>query len=251
MVESTSGNLLLTLALEASTALKNVKLYEALREHKEQLESLVKQLINAQEEERKLVAYDLHDGLIQQLVGARLHLGEFRKLDDYASPEAERVLNEAISNLTSAVREGRHLIEGLRPSLLDSLGLASAVSELAENMGKPVNWEIEFDDQIGNTRLSPEVEITAYRIAQEALTNARKHAGTNRVDLDLVCTDGWLTVTVKDFGEGFDPTHIPQDQRQFGLISMRERAVLLGGTCEIHSHPGQGTTVVTRLPLKD
>lgn len=250
LLESTSGNLLLTLAVEASIALKNVKLYEALSVHKEQLETLVEQLINAQEEERKLVAYDLHDGLIQQLVGARLHLGEFRKLSDYASPDAERVLHEAITNLTSAVREGRHLIEGLRPSLLDTLGLATALSELAENIGKPVDWEIEFDNRIGATRLSSEIEITAFRIAQEALTNARKHAKTERVALELGCDDGWLTVIVKDFGEGFDP-RTPQDQRQFGLISMRERAVLLGGTCQIDTHPGQGTRVIARLPLKD
>ncbi|HFQ93912.1 MAG TPA: HAMP domain-containing protein [Anaerolineae bacterium] len=253
LTEPATGNLLFTLAVEASIALENVELYEALAGSKAQLEQLVEQLIDAQEAERKFVAYDLHDGLIQYLVAARLQLSKLYGVYEEEPPDSKTMvaLNEAMSHLTQAVQEGRRVIEGLRPTLLDSLGLASALGELARDVGRVSGWQVEFDNEIGDARLPATVELTAFRIAQEALTNARKHAHAGRVTLKLTKENGDLCVAVTDDGMGFDKEQTHSQGQCIGLISMRERAVLLGGDFWVESEAGRGTAVVTRLPLTE
>ncbi|NKQ37304.1 MAG: HAMP domain-containing protein [Chloroflexi bacterium] len=253
LTEPATGNLLFTLAVEASIALENVGLYEELAGNKAQLEQLVEQLIDAQEAERKFVAYDLHDGLIQYLVAARLQLSKLYGVYEGEPPDSKTTasLNEAMSHLTQAVQEGRRVIEGLRPTLLDSLGLASALGELARDVGRVSGWQVEFDNEIGDLRLPATVELTAFRIAQEALTNARKHADAGRVTLKLKRENGDLCVEVTDDGVGFDREQIRNQGQCIGLIGMRERAVLLGGDFAVKSKVGQGTAVITHLPLAE
>ncbi len=251
LTEPATGNLLFTLAVEASIALENVELYEELAGNKAQLEQLVEQLIDAQEAERKFVAYDLHDGLIQYLVAARLQLSKLYGVYAGELPDNPKrvALDEAMSHLTQAVQEGRRVIEGLRPTLLDSLGLASALGELARDAGRVSGWQVEFDNEIGNARLPATVELTAFRIAQEALTNVRKHARASRVTVRLARENGDLYVAVTDDGAGFDKEQTRGQSQCIGLISMRERAVLLHGSVAVQSEIGKGTAVITRLPL--
>ncbi|MCP4424621.1 MAG: HAMP domain-containing protein [Chloroflexi bacterium] len=251
--EATCGSLLFTLAVESSIALENTELYETLGDHKRQLEELVEQLIDAQEAERKFVAYDLHDGLIQYLVAARLQLSKLTGIyaDFPQDDKAAATLKETMAHLTQAVQEGRRVVEGLRPILLDDLGLAPALNELARDIGQATGWEVAFENQIGDMRLSPMVELTAFRVAQEALTNARKHALAGRVSVKLTQENGDLCVAVQDDGVGFDKVETRKHRQCIGLVSMRERVTLVDGDFSVESDVGGGTAVTIHLPIKN
>ena len=235
---------------QAETVLKNIQLYVTLRKHRQQLSELLSRVITAQEEERKLVAYDLHDGLIQVLVGARLHLNNFVLLHSQDPAAARDALQRAVVELQRAIQEGRRLIQGLRPTVLDDLGLAMAVREVAEGMGREQGWRLELGLDVPG-RLSPAVEITAFRIVQEALSNVRKHARAQRVVVRLWIEQNRLHGLVQDDGQGFDPALY--DEREeggaVGLHSMRERARLIGGGWRVESRVGQGATVHFWIPL--
>ncbi|MCP4415035.1 MAG: sensor histidine kinase, partial [Chloroflexi bacterium] len=220
-----------------------------LADHKQQLEALVEQLINAQEVEREVVAYDIHDGLIQYLVAARLHLSKLFSQQQTFSPNAQTVLDETMTHLTHAVQEGRRVIEGLRPTLLDDMGLVPALNELARDVGGIAGWQVQFANGIGDKRLPSATELTAFRVAQEALTNVRKHANATQVELLLTRQNGYLLVSVTDNGTGFDQEDAQASRQCFGLVSMRERTALLGGDCQIASTVGAGTTVSVQLPI--
>ena len=236
---------------QAETVLKNIHLYVTLRRHRRQLSELLSRVITAQEEERKLVAYDLHDGLIQVLVGARLHLNNYLLLREQNPAAAQEALERAVAELQRAIREGRRLIQGLRPTVLDDLGLALAVREMAEGMAREHGWQLELSLEVPG-RLAPEVEITAFRIVQEALSNVRKHAHARHVTVRLWVARGRLYGLIQDDGQGFDLQSVDerdQDTPAVGLHSMRERARLIGGTWHITSRPGQGTTIEFWIPL--
>ena len=254
LADPASGNLLAALAVQISIALENAELYERLAERGAELQSLVEQLITAQEEERRVVAYDIHDGLIQMLVGARLRLGN--ALADRDSERAGTALKKGLDELAAAIAEARRVIEGLRPATLDDLGLVTTLHQFAEESLATCDCELEFRASPPDLRLPPPAEITAFRIAQEAITNARKYSGTQRMRVALTLEDGALTVEVRDWGCGFDPQAVVEGRsfgdaqgRGVGLTGMRERARLLGGECIIESAPGAGTTVRATLPL--
>jgi len=246
-----TGNLLATLAVQTSIALENAELYSALAEHRTQLQTLVERLIAAQEEERRMVAYDIHDGLIQRLVAARLHLRNYVAQRNAGSPDAETSLEKGLAQLTGAITEARRVIEGLRPATLDDLGLVPTLEQYAQELGAEAGWEISVEAPTQPLRLSPMVEITAFRIAQEALTNAAKHANAPQVRVRIEAQAGWLIVEIEDSGQGFDPHHLSENGRGMGLISMQERARVLGGECVIESRPGGGTRVRAVLPLEN
>ncbi len=216
-----------------------------------QRQKLIERLINVQEEERRMVAYDIHDGLIQRLVGARMQLRNF--MSQYTPKEnepAEQALERGFVHLSASIVEGRRLIEGLRPSLLDDLGLIPALKELAEQEAAEMNASLEFSADLQTDRLPPPIEITAYRIVQEALNNSRKHSRSERLKVALAQQHGWLEITVQDWGHGFDTACLTDtNYRCFGLSGMQERANLVSGECEIKSALNHGTVVQCRLPL--
>ncbi len=221
-----------------------------LEAHRQRLAELVQALISAQEEERKLVAYDLHDGLIQYLVAARMQLTNFTALRESSPEVAEQALRAGIDQLATAITEGRRVIEGLRPTLLDNLGLAAAVREYARQMAEVAGWMLVLDLPDDLPPLSAAVQITAYRILQEALTNVRKHARATQVWVRLAVEDNFLCGEVRDNGRGFVVREGRAEGRSVGLVGMAERARLLNGTVEVESYPdGRGTRVVVRLPL--
>ncbi len=247
LCEPACGSLLFTMAVESSIALENITLYERVDQHKERLENLVEQLIDAQEAERKYVAYDLHDGLIQYLVAARMHLSKLSAI--CKEPKKREALDETMKHLTRAVQEGRRVVEGLRPTLLDDLGLIPALNELARDVGEVAGWDVSFESQLGDKRLSPAVELTAFRVTQEALSNVRKHADASVVTILLAEKNGRLSISVQDDGSGFNQTELQQYSQCFGLISMKERAAMMGGQCEIISDEGMGTAVNLEIPV--
>ncbi|RME75608.1 MAG: HAMP domain-containing protein, partial [Chloroflexi bacterium] len=215
-----------------------------------QRQQLLERLISAQEEERRMVAYDIHDGLIQRLVGARLQLTNFVGLRAKDPDQAEQALQRALQHLSVAIVEGRHLVEGLRPALLDDLGLVPALHELAQQVAAEMGCELEFLSNLTDERLPAPVEITVFRIAQEALSNSQKHSRTARLRLELSRQNGWLELVVQDWGGGFDMEEGRNNRRCVGLVGMRERASLIGGTCDIISRPGRGVLVKSRIPLE-
>ncbi len=222
----------------------------ALDRSRTQRRNLLERLINVQEEERRVVAYDIHDGLIQRLVGARLQLSNFIAQRGSQMEKAEQSLQRGFEHLSAAIVEGRRLIEGLRPALLDDLGLAPALQELAQQVADEMGSRLEFVSNLSDGRLPPAVETTAFRIVQEALSNSRKHSRSYRLRVEIKQADGQLEIAVQDWGTGFDISCINQDHHCTGLVGMQERASLLGGRCQIESKPGKGTLVKSYLPLE-
>ncbi len=223
-----------------------------LEQERQQKIELIKKLIHAQEEERKLVAYDLHDGLIQQLVGARMYfsmLQENLRPDDTVTERFEH----GCDALTEAVVEGRRIIQGLHPTILDDLGLVDAIAELAQQMAARRTWELTLDIDTLPHEPDKSVSVTVFRIVQEALNNTGKHAEANRVRVSLRYDDDSLKISVSDDGAGFDmqavsKRHPSHGESGFGISTMRERASLINGHWEIESAPGEGTTVHVTVP---
>lgn len=212
---------------------------------------LIERLIDAQEEERKFVAYDLHDGLIQKLVGARLHLSSCRQHCPVDSRGGDAVsLRRGCDVLSEAIVEGRRIIEGLHPTVLDDLGLVPALEEMAGTMAAENAWQLDL--RVRQLAVEPEkpISVTIYRIVQEALNNIAKHAGATQVQVVLMNGSG-LSLVIADNGCGFDLNNLPQGDKRLGVTTMHERADLLSGTCEITSCPGDGTTIRVWLPWKD
>lgn len=245
-----TGNLLATLAIGASIALEKADLYQQLVDHKAQLEALLQRLVTVQEEERRVVAYEIHDSLVQMLVGIRLHLNNFMALRNSSQSEAELLLKKGLEALIMAIIEARRIVEGLRPTVLDDLGLVEALRQHVESLGKEIGWQVDFQAVPADLRAPMAIETTFFRIAQEALSNARRHASASQIRVDLATQNGNLILEVQDNGKGFDDREVKAKGRGLGLDSMRERAELLGGRCHIQSAPGHGTRVQAVLPLK-
>jgi len=203
--------------------------------------------IAAAERERARWARELHDESLQSLAGLRVLLSRARRGDP---GELDRLLVQGIERVDEAIAEMRRLIADLRPTALDELGLGAAIEALSERLSASgaieVETKLDLDFHSGRTehRLLSEIEDTAYRIVQEALNNAAQHSGAGRVTIEATENDHTLRLRIADEGIGFDPEDAGDG---FGLIAMRERVNLAGGTLELESAPGRGTTIVASL----
>lgn len=219
--------------------------------------ALVSGLIAAQEEERRAVAYDLHDGLTQYVMASHAHFESYRRAYKKDNRErAERELEQGLRYLKEAVVESRRLVNGLRSLALEDLGLAGALEQLVSEEKARAGWEeASFLHTIAGKRYHKTLETTVFRVVQEALNNARKHAQTDRVCIVLL--ENWdpsingakLTLEVRDWGRGFVPEEKAGDYAHLGLHSMVERVSLVGGTYLLQSAPGEGTTVQAAFPI--
>jgi signal transduction histidine kinase len=213
-------------------------------------EDRIRDSIAAAERERGRWARELHDESLQNLAGLRVVLSAARRSDP---DELDRLLRQGIEQVDDAIAEMRRLIADLRPSTLDELGLGAALEALAERTAMAdsveVEMNIDLDFHAGRSahRLLAEIEDTVYRLVQEALHNAVRHGETGRVWVDVIESGGRIRVRVRDEGRGFDPN---AHSDGFGLLGMRERVELAGGTLEIESTPGKGATIVAELPAK-
>lgn len=203
------------------------------------------------EEERHHVAYELHDGLAQVAAGAHQHLQAFASHYRPHAPRARQELDRALELAQLSVREARRLIAGLRPTTLDDFGLATAL-RLQVEAQRTSDWKISFDETLGSQRLPPRIETTLFGVAQEALTNARKHACTTHAHLALERHESMIRLAVQDWGCGFEPRagfHETSPGEHVGLREMQERVELVGGHLTIASQPKVGTLVVAEVPL--
>lgn len=218
-----------------------------LERKRDEAKMLIDRLIAAQEEERKLVAYDLHDGLIQQLVGARFYLTNWHASSSPGMDDHDSSFQRGCDALSEAIVEGRRIIEGLRPSALDDLGLQAALRDLAEHTAQAAGWELSLDLKPLPAEPEKTVGVTLYRVAQEALNNARKHAQARHVSLSMANGNG-ISLSVRDDGVGFDRKQVEEQGRGLGITTMTERVTLLKGKYEIQSGPQEGTMVSLWVP---
>jgi signal transduction histidine kinase len=202
-------------------------------------------LVATREEERRRLRRDLHDGLGAQLAGLTVQAGLLRRLIPTDPAAADALAGELREELRAAIADIRRLVHGLRPPALDELGLAGALQRLAERSsgdGEGLRVDVEVDRSL--PALPAAVEVAAYRIVQEALTNAVRHAGARRCRVRLGADGDDLLVEVTDDGLGLPEEPVPG----VGLSSMRERAAEMGGGCRVEPAPGGGTAVLARLP---
>jgi len=227
--------------------LKRVRTAEQEREQMlERLRTLSRRLLEVQEAERRHLARELHDEVGQVLTGLRLLL----KLDgDLAMDEVKHRFKQARGIVVELLARVRELSFDLRPAALDQLGLLPALVGLFERYTNQTGVRVEFKHKELEERFAPEVETTAYRIVQEALTNVARHAGVAGVTVRVGVTPDVLNLQIEDRGSGFDPDAASATTRSGGLAGMQERVVLLHGQLTIESRPGAGTKIIAELPL--
>ncbi len=209
---------------------------------------MLQKLVGAQEDERKRIARDLHDELGQLLTGLRLKLEAVRKLSNDNVELCGKV--DETQTLAKQIDAGIDFLAWELLPALDDLGLHPALAKYVSEWSHYAGITAELlGSGIKNERFAPEAETNLYRIAQEALNNIYKHAEAKRVEVILDKRDGDLFVLIiQDDGKGFDPADKMNRDKGIGLIGMRERAALIGGSLEIESAPGKGTTVFVRVP---
>jgi signal transduction histidine kinase len=205
----------------------------------------VRRVIEAQELERRRLARELHDETGQALTSILLGLKAIRSAaTDEDAARAETDVRELV---VQALQDVRRLAVELRPSALDDFGLVAALERLATTFAERSGIPAAVESTLSEQRLPPELETVLYRLVQEALTNVVKHAGAERVSILVTQSDGGVRAVVEDDGQGFSPGEVRVDA--LGLVGMRERLALLGGTLSVESEPGAGTAVVAYIPL--
>jgi PAS domain S-box-containing protein len=225
---------------------ERVQAQKALRESADRLQQLSHRLLEVQEKERRHLARELHDEVGQLLTGLRLIL---KSKDDLTAEEAKTQFEKARTLADELLEIVRQLSFDLRPAALDQLGLLPSLLALFERFGKQAGVLVNFKHQGMDRRFAPEVETTAYRIVQEALTNVARHAGVEGVSVKVWAAADTLSIEVEDLGRGFDPEEVLATPRHGGIPGMQERIALLGGRLTIESRPGEGTRITAELPI--
>jgi signal transduction histidine kinase len=207
--------------------------------------------VEASERERVRWARELHDDTLQELAALRIALSSARKSGD--AHTLERAAKEAVERATAAIDALRNLITDMRPASLDELGPGPALNALIDRTrrlsGLTITTEIDLAYESGREaeRHAPEIEVAIYRLVQESLTNAVKHAGEAKVNVSISDDEKAVTIRVHDDGPGFTPD---AHHEGFGLIGIRERVELVGGSLSVESAPGAGTTLKASLPVR-
>ena len=239
----------LTMAAQAAIAIENARLYQSLREERDRI-------IEAQEEVRKELARNLHDGTVQLLAAIAMGLDHVERLLKI-KPDAVYAELDALRKLTrQAMRDARLLLFEIRPVILESRGLVSALQAYVDQLRGSENFLVHLETDDFQDDLDSRAAGTIFSIVQEAVNNVKKHARARNVWIRLCVSDEEeLVVTVEDDGLGFSVAQVESeyDQRgSFGLLNMKERAELIDGRLEIESSeaiPNQGTTVTLHVPL--
>ena len=260
LAENDTVEVLESLTTQAASALENARLYGELAEREKRLQDLVGKILVAQEEERRRVAYEVHDGLAQVAAAAHQHLQAFAQYHPPQSHEGQEELKHVSGLVRQTVGEARRIIADLRPTALDDFGLKSAIRLHLDTL-RAEGWRIAYEDSLSDERLPAAAETAVFRVVQEALNNVGKHAGTKRVDLSLEQHPaegpsprggGRIRLQLRDYGRGFVPERSASrggPGERVGMTGMRERVTLLGGEFRVASRPGVGTLIVAEIPL--
>jgi signal transduction histidine kinase len=224
-----------------------------LRTSREQLRALAAHLLSVREEERKLIAREIHDELGQSLTGFKMDLAWIRHRLQPGDGEIDRQplldkINEMGTLIDGSANLIRKLCTELRPGILDDLGLVPAVEWQAREFQKRTGIECALKLEVVELNLDPERSTALFRIFQEILTNVARHADADRVTADLRRTGNELILEVRDNGKGIEPARL-SGEKSLGLLGMRERALLFGGQVFIEGKKGRGTTVTVTIPM--
>lgn len=228
---------------QAGIAVENAYLYENLRFY-------ARRITQAQENERRRIARELHDDTIQSLIVLSRRLEALATSDEELPEGAEYRVKDLRELTDDAIKRVRRFSQDLRPSILDDLGLLPTLEELTNNMNREADLHAEFLVLGRKRRLPSDVELTLFRIAQEALNNVRKHAGATRVVTTIELTSSSVKMMIQDDGKGFRPPRLTEHLAitgELGLMGMLERARLVGGSLVVESKPGRGTGVTVSV----
>lgn len=207
----------------------------------------LRRLLDTNERDRRLIAYEIHDGVVQDMTGALMFLQTGLSLVP-SETDGHQELSRGTQLLSNGISEIRRLLNGLRPLSLEQGGVIAALDDLVtRNMEEGLI--VDFHHEVQFDRLAPSLEMAIYRTVQEGVNNARKHSGTKRVRVTIKQDDKTILLQISDKGCGFDPSKV--DPRRCGISGIHERASLLGGMAQIDSSPGKGTTISVSLPLGD
>jgi signal transduction histidine kinase len=218
-----------------------------------QRQDLVQKLITSQEDERRHVAYEIHDSLAQVAVAAHQHLQAYASRHRPHSPKGQQALDRVTGLVRQTVDEARQVIANMRPLILDDFGLGVALRAQI-TMLEEAGWHVTYLENLGDERLPALLETILFRVAQESLNNARKHGDTTLIRVEIERQPGEVRLLVQDWGRGFT---IEQTEarvgpgERIGLIGMRERLALVEGRLQIDSQVGSGTRIIATVPLSE
>lgn len=232
---------------ESETSLKVSQ--EELRGSREELRALAGQLLTAQEEERRRIARDLHDDVNQRLAMLAMDLRRIEKGETGDVASIISMVRSITGRLTAVSDDVRQMAYRFHPSILDDLGLIKAVRRLVDDFSASTGVHAVYVHHDPVNPVPSDLATCIYRIAQESLNNIARHAQASEVEVELICDEGSVTLSVRDNGVGFDSMQASLMRGRLGLLSMKERVRLVQGTLEVTTAPGHGTYIEVDVPL--
>jgi len=227
------------------------QLLEQSRHMQEQLRLLSRQLLSAQEEERKMISRELHDEIAQTLTGINIQLATLKVEAAFNVKGLQKKITRTQRMVEKSVDIVHRFARELRPTVLDDLGLIPALHSFVKSFSKQTRVHVRLTIFAGVEKLDNARRTILYRVAQEALTNVARHAQASVVDLSIDKLRDRICMKIKDDGRSFQVNHILQAKKnkRLGLLGMRERVEMVGGNLRVESAPGQGTTIHAEIPL--
>lgn len=228
------------------------RLLQQSRQLHEDLRRLSRGVLSSQEEERKRISRELHDLVAQTLTAINVHLANLQKDASLNARELKKNITRTRKLVERSVDRVHRFARELRPSVLDDLGLIPALRGLAESFSNDTGIRVDMTASAKMRTLTNERRTVLYRVAQESLINIARHAQAGKVNVDVKERTNGVSMQIHDDGQGFDAEGLLQSRksRRMGLLGMRERVEMVGGTFTITSTPGQGTTVAARIPFR-
>ncbi|HUU64231.1 MAG TPA: GAF domain-containing protein [Dehalococcoidia bacterium] len=237
------------------TAIEHARLHARLESAGKRYQTLLQHSLSAQEDERKRIARELHDETSQSITSLTLNLQAIIQMAEMKGIEDTELMEKIKMTHSYAIHAGHEvvkLMKELRPTLLDELGLPAAIHRYAKDTLQVQGIEVSAEFIGTEERLSPEVEVTLFRVAQGVIGNILEHSMAKNTSIKLVCSVSECQLCIEDDGQGFNVdkiTRVDPSGRGAGVFTMKERVKLVGGVCHIDSRPGQGTRVVVNVPL--
>ncbi len=221
------------------------------RHMQDQLRLLSRQLLSAQEEERKKISRDLHDVIAQTLTTINVRLAALKRGATINTKDLQRKINRTQLLVQESVDIVHRFARELRPTVLDDLGLIPALHTFLKTFREETGIGVSLSAFATVEQVNGDKRTVLYRVAQEALTNVARHAHASSVQVKILKLDGLVCLKIKDDGKGFQAEHLShaKKSKRFGLLGMRERLEMVGGKFSIQSFPGKGTTVLAQIPL--
>jgi signal transduction histidine kinase len=229
------------------------QLLEQSRRMQEQLRLLSRQLLSAQEEERKKISRELHDVIAQNLTGINVRLAALKREASLNTKGLHRSIAQTQRMVEHSVKIVHRFARELRPAVLDDLGLVPALHTFMKNFRRETGIQVSLSAFAAVEQVNGDKRTVLYRVAQEALTNVARHAQASRAEVKIQKLDGAVCMTIEDNGKGFQQDRVlhAKKGKRLGLLGMRERLEMVGGNFTVTSAPGKGTTVLARIPLND